>query len=140
MYPLPSFTMLNASVPPAPTVASTTAPVPAPPAGPTFTVIVLVVTEVIAKVDPDAGSVDLGYGCSVKKLSSEHLKIRESSAIVMVSEVVRPWFAIVNWRTPVCEVYFAAVGVNWPETALVTALSNLCSYARSVTAIETGSL
>ena len=85
MYPDPPFTMVNARVPPTPTVAVTSAPVPAPPPGPTFTVIVLSVTEVIVRSVPDAGSVDLGYGCSVKKSSSEHLKINESSTIAILS-------------------------------------------------------
>ena len=48
-YPVPPFTRLNPRVPPAPTVAVTFAPYPAPPPGPTFTVIVLVDTEAIAR-------------------------------------------------------------------------------------------
>ena len=47
IYPLPPSTTLNASVPPAPTIAVIFAPVPAPPAGPMFTVIVFAVTAVI---------------------------------------------------------------------------------------------
>ena len=66
MYPEPALSIVNASVPPTPTVALTDAPVPAPPPGPTFTVIVLSVTAVIARLVPEAGSVDLGYDCSVK--------------------------------------------------------------------------
>ena len=47
-YPLPPLIILNANVPPAPTVAVIFAPVPAPPPGPILTVIVSVVTAVIA--------------------------------------------------------------------------------------------
>ena len=51
---------MNASVPPAPTTASTAAPVPAPPAGPTLTVKVFVVAAIISVAMPATGSLDLG--------------------------------------------------------------------------------
>ena len=47
-YPVPPSTILNANVPPAPTVAVIFAPVPAPPPGPILTVMEFVVTAVIA--------------------------------------------------------------------------------------------
>ena len=58
-----------------PTVAFTTAPVPAPPPAPTFIVIVLDVVAVMAVCIPTIGSpfVDVGvgpergYGCKVAK-------------------------------------------------------------------------
>ena len=48
--------IVNASVPPAPTIAEISAPVPPPPPAPTFNVIVLVVVAVIAVCIPAIGS------------------------------------------------------------------------------------
>ena len=48
--------MLNANVPPAPTVAVTSAPVPAPPPTPAFKVIVLSVVAPIPVIIPASGS------------------------------------------------------------------------------------
>ena len=143
-YPVPGESMLKVRVPPAPTVALTTAPLPAPPAGPTLTMIISPATSVIDKLAPDAGSEDLGYSCSVKKSSSEHLKTIDSSAMSIVSLVVNPWFGIVNLNSPLWDMKTASVAVKGPpELAVIefsTALTNLCSNARSVTPIETGSL
>ena len=131
IYPWPADVIENANVPPTPTVASTTAPVPLPPADPTPTLIVFVVNEVIPRVAPAAGSVALGYGCSVKKSSSEQVKIRLSVAIWMVSVVSNPWFGIVSLNTPVWDVKSALVGVNGPPVLAVMLLfedlTNLCS-------------
>ena len=81
IYPLPGFVIVKDNVPPIPTDASTTAPVPPPPADPTPTLIVFVVKVVTPKVAPAAGSVALGYGCSVKKSSSEQVNTKLSVAI-----------------------------------------------------------
>ena len=122
--------MLNANVPPAPTVAVIFAPVPAPPAGPIFTVIVFVVTAVIVVWIPTTGSVDLGYNWLVLKLSLEHLNVSDSLATWTSSLTVNPWFGTVNTRTPECDVYLAFVGVlALPATMeLATALTNVCAY------------
>ena len=104
--------MLNASVPPTPTVALTTAPVPPPPPWPTNKVIVSVVVAIIAVWIPAIGSelgklvleTERGYGWSEKKLSFEHLNIKPPVSIPTVSDVVKLWFGIVRTRLPVCEV------------------------------------
>ena len=63
-----------------------------------------------------------------------------------VSLVVNVWFGMVSIKLPVCEIYCASVAVNpWlaaPENAVflidpIPELTNLCSYAWSVTPIAT---
>ena len=61
-----------------------------PPPTPTSRVIVSVVTPNICNVCPEAGSVALGYGCNVAKLSLEHLNINELLSRVTVFAVVNP--------------------------------------------------
>ena len=90
--------IVNASVPPAPTIAETSAPVPPPPPAPTFSVIVLVVVAVIAVCIPAIGSelgklvldTARGYGWSEKKLSFEHLNTNPPVSIPTVSLVDSP--------------------------------------------------
>ena len=90
--------IVNARVPPAPTVAVTSAPVPPPPPAPTFNVIVLVVVDVIAVCIPAIGSelgklvldTERGYGWSEKKLSFEHLNTKPPVSIPTVSLVDKP--------------------------------------------------
>ena len=60
IYPLPAAAILKIKVPPTPTVAVIFAPVPPPPPAPTLTVIESVVTAVILKKTPAAGSVARG--------------------------------------------------------------------------------
>ena len=48
------------------------------------------VTAEIARFDPEAGSVDLGYVCSVELLSCVHVNVRLLSVITIVSDVVSP--------------------------------------------------
>ena len=47
----------------------------------TLTVLVLVVVHVLVIVCPDSGSVDLGYLCSLPKLSALHLNTSDSSSM-----------------------------------------------------------
>jgi len=88
----------------------------------------------------------LGYGWSEKKLSFEHLNTNPPVSIPTESLVVNVWFGIVRTNWPVWDVYTALVAVN--EFALEAAklplriepmpeLTNLCSYAWSVTPIAT---
>ena len=94
-------------VPPAPTIAETSAPVPPPPPAPTFNVIVLVVVAVIVCI-PAIGSelgklvfdTARGYGWSEKKLSFEHLNTSPPVSIPTVSLVDKPWFGIVRTNCP----------------------------------------
>ena len=62
----------------------------------------------------------------------------------IVSLVVNPWLGIVNLNSPLWDMKTASVAVKGPPELAVmefsTALTNLCSNARSVTPIETGSL
>ena len=129
------------------------APVPPPPPGWTSIVIVLVVTAVIAVWIPAIGSgkpvvfeTARGYGWSVAKWSLEQLKTIPPVSIPTVSLVVKPWFGIVRTKIPVWDVYTAFVAVNaWlpaPENAAfliepIPELTNLCSYATSVTPTAT---
>ena len=103
IYPVPPDTILNANVPPAPTVAVIFAPFPPPPPAPTFTVIVSVVTAVIVKNTLLAGSVARGYGWLPKWLSLSHVKTNELVAIFILLLVLNPCDAIVSIRLPVAE-------------------------------------
>ena len=69
-YPEPADVIVNARVPPAPTIAETSAPVPPPPPAPTLNVMVLFVVAPIPVTIPAIGSelgklvldTALGYG------------------------------------------------------------------------------
>ena len=56
---------------------------------PTLTVIVVDETASMARILPDAGSPDLGYGCSEALLSASQVNVIPPSAIVIVLEVVK---------------------------------------------------
>ena len=62
------------------------------------------VVAVIAVWIPATGSVDLGYGCSPKKLSWEQVKTKLSVPIAIVLDVVSEWEPISRTRSPVCEI------------------------------------
>ena len=55
-YPEPADVIVNASVPPAPTIAEICAPVPPPPPAPTLNVMVLFVVAPIPVIMPAIGS------------------------------------------------------------------------------------
>ena len=110
VYPDPPSAIVNANVPPAPTVTDIFPPVPIN--LPAFIVIVSSVVAVIAVNIPARGSVDLGYPNLVIWLSEEHVNTKDSVPMPTSSEVDRPWFSIVNIVTPVSGSYVAKVGVK----------------------------
>ena len=72
----------------------------------------------------DAGSVDLGYGWTVTKLSLEHEKNILASSIVIVLELVKPWLGTVNINIPVTGSYETFVGVFCPAPVTLIAFVN----------------
>ena len=73
---------------------------PVPPV-PTFTVIVVAVTDWILIVLSYAGSLNLGYVWSVPKLSCWHLNVKEFNAIRILLSVVNEWDPMSRTNSPV---------------------------------------
>ena len=76
-------------------------------------------TDVIVKATPAAGSVGLGYGWTVVKLSLEQVKTNPPVVIPRVLLTVNPWLGIVNVKTPDVEAYPALVAVCVPPVLSV---------------------
>ena len=116
-YPVPGLSIVNARVPPAPTIEETSAPVPPPPPFPTKKVIVSIEVAPIPVVTPANGSfpptpsvwvalvldTSRGYGWFEKKSSLEHLNTNPPVSIPTESLVVNVWLGIVSIKLPVCD-------------------------------------
>ena len=89
-----------------------------------------------AAFEVDAGSVDLGYGCSVWWASLSQVNVKVLSAIVILSPVLSPWFVVVTMvNIPLWGLYAVPVVAASPAPVLTLVIAPVVKASSSLTNI-----
>ena len=134
MFNLIQHSIVNAPVPNPNSVEVGIVRYPSIRTAPTLTVIVVSVSAVIVRAEPDAGSVDLGYALFAVFPSCSQVNTTPPSAMVTLFDVVRVWVPISITISPVNGLYVVpAAAVNDPVAPLLAVMASVTPLTKVCT-------